>query len=112
MTTSQRVLDRRVRLVGDARPPSAPDGGRRAGASAASRAATSADRLPIVPPWTNAPPASAGSPARSAIQRSAWFSAYTAPEPSSHEPPYTLEAPTSMSKPAAALVGALGMKDR
>jgi hypothetical protein len=43
--------------------------------NADSRAATSADRLPIVPPCTNTPPASAGSPARSAIQRSAWFSA-------------------------------------
>jgi hypothetical protein len=80
--------------------------------SAASRAATRADRLPIVPPWTKAPPASSGSPARSANQRSAWFSAYTAPDPSSHEPEYTDVAPTSMSNPAAALVGALGMNDR
>ncbi len=54
---------------------------------AASRAATSAERLPTVPPWTNAPPAPAGSPARSAIQRSAWFSAKTAPDPSSQLPP-------------------------
>jgi hypothetical protein len=39
------------------------------------RAATSADRLPTVPPCTKQPPASAGRPTRSAIQRSAWFSA-------------------------------------
>ncbi len=39
------------------------------------RAATSAERLPRVPPWTNTPPASGGKPARSAIQRNAWFSA-------------------------------------
>ncbi len=50
------------------------------------RAATSAERLPIVPPGTKAPPACGGSPARSAIQRSAWFSAKTAPEPSSQDP--------------------------
>ncbi len=50
------------------------------------RAATRADRLPIVPPGVKTPPAPAGSPTRSAIQRSAWFSAYTAPEPSSQEP--------------------------
>ncbi len=51
------------------------------------RAAISALRLPAVPPLTNTPPASAGSPARSAIYRSASFSANTAPPPSSHEPP-------------------------
>ena len=50
------------------------------------RAATSALRLPAVPPLTNTPPAAAGSPARSAIQRSASFSANTAPAPSIHEP--------------------------
>ena len=44
-------------------------------AAAASRAATSALRLPADPPETKQPPAPAGSPARSAIQRSAWFSA-------------------------------------
>ena len=44
-------------------------------------------RLPAVPPLTNTPPAAAGSPARSAIQRSASFSANTAPPPSSHDPP-------------------------
>ena len=51
------------------------------------RAATSADRFPMVPPGTNAPPASGGRPARSAIQRSVSFSAWTAPAPSSHDPP-------------------------
>ena len=51
------------------------------------RAATSAERLPTVPPCTKQPPALSGSPARSAIQRSAWFSAYTAPAPSSQLPP-------------------------
>jgi len=54
--------------------------------SAFSRAATSAERFPIVPPCTKVPPVPAGMPARSAIQRSAWFSAWTAPDPSSHEP--------------------------
>ena len=39
------------------------------------RAETSADRLPMVPPGVNTPPAPAGIPTRSAIQRSAWFSA-------------------------------------
>ena len=42
---------------------------------AVSRAATRADRLPIVPPCTNTPPAPSGRPASSAIQLSAWFSA-------------------------------------
>ena len=54
---------------------------------AACRAATSADRLPAVPPETKQPPASAGMPARSAIHRSTWFSAHTAPPPSSQLPP-------------------------
>ena len=53
---------------------------------AAERAATRAERLPIVPPGTNTPPASGGSPARSAIQRRATFSAKTAPAPSSQDP--------------------------
>ena len=44
-------------------------------ARAAQRAVTSAERLPIVPPGTKTPAAPAGSPARSAIQRSATFSA-------------------------------------
>ena len=39
------------------------------------RAATRAERLPIVPPGVKTPPAPAGIPTRSAIQRSAWFSA-------------------------------------
>ena len=55
-------------------------------ARAVCRAVTSAERLPIVPPGVNTPPAPDGIPTRSAIQRSAWFSAYTAPEPSSQEP--------------------------
>ena len=50
------------------------------------RAAINALRLPAVPPLTNTPPAPAGIPTRSAIQRSASFSANTAPPPSSHEP--------------------------
>ena len=55
-------------------------------ARAVCRAETRAERLPIVPPGTKAPPACGGSPARSAIQRSASFSAWTAPAPSSHDP--------------------------
>jgi hypothetical protein len=55
--------------------------------AAAWRAATSAERLPFVPPWTNTPPASGGRPARSASQRRAWFSAKTAPAPSYQLPP-------------------------
>jgi hypothetical protein len=51
------------------------------------RAATSAERFPAVPPETNTPPASAGNPTRSAIQRSAWFSAKIAPAPSIQLPP-------------------------
>ena len=54
---------------------------------AASRAATSAERLPIVPPWTNTPPDPSGSPNSDASQCSTSFSAYTTPAPSSHEPP-------------------------
>ncbi len=46
----------------------------RALARAVSRAATRADRFPMVPPGTKTPPAAEGRPARSAIQRSAWFS--------------------------------------
>ena len=51
------------------------------------RAACSADRLPLVPPWTKQPPAPRAGPARSASQRSASFSACTAPAPSSQVPP-------------------------
>ena len=39
------------------------------------RATTRAERFPTVPPGTKTPPACSGSPARSAIQRRAWFSA-------------------------------------
>ncbi len=56
-------------------------------ARARSRAAWRAERLPLVPPWTKQPPAPAGRPASSATQRSASFSACTAPAPSIHEPP-------------------------
>ena len=41
----------------------------------ACRAATSADRLPIVPPWTKQPAVVSGRPASPASQPSAWFSA-------------------------------------
>ena len=41
----------------------------------ACRAATSADRLPIVPPETKQPAVVAGRPASRASQSSAWFSA-------------------------------------
>ena len=75
-----------------------------------SRATTSAERLPAEPPETNAPPAVAGSPAASEIQRSAWFSAATAPAASSHEMPCSDAADTTMSNSSAALVGAAGMK--
>ena len=69
--------DRRVRVVGRG---DAVAGGRRVPAAfalarAVCRATTSADRLPTVPPGTKTPPADSGRPARSAIQRSAWFSA-------------------------------------
>ena len=57
-------------------------------------------------------PACSGRPARSAIQRSAWFSAKTAPEPSSQEPAYIEDAPTTRSNIAAASLGAHGMKER
>jgi hypothetical protein len=54
---------------------------------ARSRAATSAERLPFVPPCTKQPPAPSGKPASDASHASASFSAWTAPEASSHEPP-------------------------
>ena len=56
-------------------------------ARAAARATTRAERFPIVPPCTKTPPADCGRPAKSAIQRSAWFSANTAPAPSCQDPP-------------------------
>ena len=85
---------------------------RRAGLPACrarSRAACSAERLPTVPPCTKQPAAPAGKPARSASQRSASFSACTAPAPSTHEPPYTENALAAKSASAAAGVAAPGM---
>ncbi len=79
---------------------------------ATSRATTSADRLAADPPDTKQPPADAGSPARSAISRSTWFSASIAPAASSQEMPWIEAQETSMSKESAALVGAAGMKPR
>jgi len=79
---------------------------------AVSRATTSADRLPAEPPETKHPPAVSGSPARSAISRSTWFSACTAPAASSQEMPWMEAQDTSMSNSSAAFVGAAGMKPR
>ena len=111
----QRVLDRRVRLVADrdAQPAVARllavaldeaaargvagDDERREVAGRAARDERAARRTP-------------GSPAASAIQRSAWFSAATAPAASSHEIPCSDAADTTMSNSSAALVGAAGMK--
>ena len=76
------------------------------------RAATSAERLPTEPPGTNTPPAPAGRPARPESQRRASFSAWTAPAPSIHDPPYRLEALTTRSNRVLASVGAVGMKER
>ena len=55
---------------------------------------------------------SAGKPARSASHRSASFSAKTAPDPSSHDPPYRADAPTTRSNSTAASVAAAGTNDR
>jgi hypothetical protein len=77
-------------------------------AAAADRAATSADRFPAEPPLTNTPPAPGGNPARSAIQRSAWFSAQIAPAPSIQPAAIVEDAPTTRSKSTAAFVGAPG----
>ena len=49
--------------------------GRSRRSAAADRAATSAERFPADPPETKQPPAAGGKSARSASQRSAWFSA-------------------------------------
>jgi len=68
--------------------------------------------LPIVPPCTNTPPAPAGSPNSPASHASTSFSAYTAPEPSIQEPPYSALAETTRSKATAAFEGALGMNER
>ena len=79
---------------------------------ATSRATTSADRFPAEPPETKQPPAPAGIPARSAISRSTWFSAWIAPAASSQEMPWIDAHETSMSNSSEALVGAAGMKPR
>ena len=50
-------------------------GGRPRAVTNACRAATSAERLPTVPPCTKQPPLPSGMSARSATQRSASFSA-------------------------------------
>ncbi len=87
-------------------------GGRPCSATNACRAATSADRLPTVPPWTKHPPASSGMPARSASQRRAWFSAYTVPAALRQLPAYIGVAARAMSNSLAACEGAVGMKAR
>ena len=79
---------------------------------AVSRATASAERLAAEPPDTKHPPAPAGSPARSAISRSTWFSAWIAPAASSQEMPWIDAQEISMSNSSAALVGAAGMKPR
>ena len=79
---------------------------------AVSRATTRAERLPAEPPETKQPPAVSGSPARSAISRSTWFSAAMAPAASSQEMPCSEAQETTMSNSSAALVGAQGMKER
>ncbi len=87
--------------------------GRRPRRSAAAwRAATRAERLPFVPPETKQPPASGGSPARSASHRSTWFSAQTAPAPSSQLPPYEEDALITRSNRTDAFVGAPGTNAR
>ena len=79
---------------------------------AISRATASADRLPADPPETKQPPADAGSPASSAINRSTVFSAAIAPDASSQEMPWIEAQEISMSNSRLALVGAAGMKPR
>src|ERR1700733_15899776 len=79
---------------------------------AVSRATTRADRFPAEPPDTKQPPAPSGIPARSAISRSTWFSAWMAPAASSHEMPWIDAHEISMSNSSDALVGAAGMKPR
>jgi hypothetical protein len=79
---------------------------------AVSRATTSAERFPAEPPETKHPAAVSGSPARSEISRSTWFSAAMAPAASSQEMPCSEAQETTMSNSSAALVGAQGMKDR
>ena len=99
-------------LADDDPPPAAPTPASRASRLATSLATTSADRLAAEPPETKQPPAPAGSPARSAISRSTWFSAWMAPAASSHEVPWIDAQETSMSNSSDALVGAAGMKPR
>ena len=79
---------------------------------AVSRATASAERFAAEPPWTKQPPALAGRPARSARNRSVWFSACTAPAASNHEIPESDDADTTVSNSSAALVGAAGMNAR
>ncbi len=78
--------------------------GRSAVRLATSRATTSADRFAAEPPDTKQPPADSGRPARSAIRRSTWFSAWIAPAADAHE--------ITMSNSSDAFVGAAGMKPR
>ena len=77
-----------------------------------SRATASADKFAADPPETNVPPAEAGMPARSAIQRSTWFSATIAPDASSQEQPCSEAMETTVSNSRAALVGAAGMNPK
>ena len=58
------------------------------------------------------PPALAGIPASSAIQRSTWFSATIAPVASSHDIPCSEAHETTVSNNNEALVGAPGMNER
>ena len=85
-----------------------PDGRLPRRASAVSRAATRADRLPIVPPDTKQPPAVRGQPSSSTNQPNASFSAKIAPAPVSQTPPNTLAALVTKSNATDARVGADG----
>ncbi len=75
MTAAIEVTDECALSVAAMRKGRAPVPAASALARAVCRAVTSADRLPTVPPGTKTPPACSGSPARSEIQRRAWFSA-------------------------------------
>ena len=77
-----------------------------------SRATASADRLPMDPPLMKQPPADAGRPIRSAIHRSVWFSAATAPPASSQLSALNVAAPTAASIHTPAADGATGMNAR
>ncbi len=74
-----------------------------------SRAVTSADRLPMVPPDTNVPPAVSGHPSKPTNHAKASFSAWIAPAPASHMPAKMFAALVARSKATAARVGAAGM---